>query len=214
MKNTGLKILGTILLCAATLSSAQAATPAMGGGKQADGPSGDAIFQDDMIRYTRLFVEPAFRFKSGNTGNGKGIDVGILGARDKNGPAIGFSVGYYQFNAKNNSDFTYRIVPVMIRAGGDIPLTPGGTRFAIWAGGGYSINNYDDNTPNLSVDVDNSYILAAQMGLKFPLSNYFALSILGGYQYLKPLVSVKTNGVTTSAYTALDAGFVKVALEF
>jgi len=183
-------------------------------GRQSDGTGTDAIFADDLIRYTRLFVEPAFRLKGGNTSNGKGIEAGIIGAHEKYGPAIGLSVGYYQFDSKNNSDFTYRIVPVMLRAGGDILLTPGGTRFALWVGGGYSLNNYSDNTPGLTVDVDNSYVLMGQVGLKFPISNYLAVSVLGGYQYLKPLVTVKTAGTTTSAYTALDAGFVKLAVEF
>ena len=169
---------------------------------------------DGYAHYIRLFAEPAFRLRGNNTAAGYGGEVGFLAAYDANQPAIGFSIGYFTADDKFDSSRNYKMVPIMVRLGGNIPITPNGALFSVWASGGYSINSYESDVDGVKSTLNDSYMLMGQAGFRFPLSKYVAVAIMGGYQYMKPEMQVTENGVTTSSWVDLGAPFVKLNLEF
>ena len=174
----------------------------------------DNDLDDNLIRYVRFLAEPAFRLKGDNTKSGPGIEVAVVGAFSPQSPETGLSIGYYQFDGKTDSNTTYKIVPVMLRVGNNFALTAGGTQFVLFVAGGYSLNSYTSNSSAVQTDINNSYILSAQTGLKFPVSKYFSWSILAGYQYLNPEVSLTVSGIKSTSYLRLDSAFIKFAIEF
>lgn len=169
---------------------------------------------DGYAHYMRLFVEPAFRISGNNTASGPGGEFGFLAAYDEDQPAIGFSLGYFTCDSKNDSSRNFKMVPVMVRLGGNIPFTPNGVQFTLWGSAGYSINSYESTVNGVKSTLNNSYILMGQAGFRFPIAKYLAVAILGGYQYMRPEMQVTENGVTTSSYVDMGAPFVKLNLEF
>ncbi|NLO90943.1 MAG: hypothetical protein GX410_02960 [Elusimicrobia bacterium] len=173
-----------------------------------------ADFDDAQINFIRVFAEPSYRLKGVNTDGAPGAEMGFVAAYDKDMPTVGFSVGYYSMNDKFDSTRSYKLIPVLVRVGYSIPLRPGGPAFTLCAAGGYSINSYESDVDGVRTSLNNSYVLMGQAGFRFPMGNYMAVSVLGGYQYLRPEMQVNSGGQTTSTYVDMGAPFVKLNLEF
>lgn len=201
--------------CQESVMGNMPATPASA---QADDTFWNTFFREqddsDRIHYVRVFAEPVYRINGDNTASGAGGELGIMASHNKGDPTIGLSLGYYGFKDRYNSDYLYNILPVMLRAGCDFPLTDKGTEFSLWVGGGYSLNKYTSSAAGAQTAIDNSYILMAQTGLKSQVSKHIAISLAVGYQYLRPWTRTITASQTTSSYVDLSAPFIKLYLEF
>ena len=173
-----------------------------------------ADFDDAQINFIRVFAEPSYRLKGVNTDGGPGAEFGFVAAYDKDMPTVGFSAGYYSMNDKFDSTRSYKMIPVLVRVAYNIPFRPNGPSFSLCAAGGYSINSYESDVDGVKTSLNNSYVLMGQAGFRLPVGNYMALSILGGYQYLRPEMQVNSGGQTTSTYVDMGAPFVKLNLEF
>jgi|GEM_PF-4726013 len=160
----------------------------------------------------RFYAAGAARMKGDNAKAGTGGEVGVSAAFDENDPTLGLFVGYYKFDDRFTDGRSYKIVPVELRVGYDVPINEKTARFCMAVSGGYSINNYDGH--DTMQDIDNSYILEGQVGLKFMIYKRFAASLWGGYQYLNPQITTLLPGGSSQSYLDLSGPFVKFGLEF
>ena len=186
--------------------------PADVGGFKSDGPEWSDPF-GTPLSIIRFHAAPVYRIKGDNTDPAFGGEIGVTGAFRESDPSLGLFVGWFSPRSSQADAFSYRLIPVTVRASFDAPLFEGGARLAIGAEGGYSINDFASR-PAAGSAIQSTWVVGGQLGLKTPSYKRLAASLLVGYQYLKPKITTPVAGGTSSGYRDLSAPFVKLDLQF